>query len=283
MTHWFFSPHPDDAALSCGGQIAMLTRQGERVVVITVMAGDPPDEFQPTPFVEELWARWGLGRGKAATATRREEDQGAMNALGAEIQFLEWTDAIYRVDDWNGQPLYPDVNAIFGKIDSIDSAMRMENHLAAAISEVAFDDVIHFPLGVGGHVDHRIIGELALSTLIEVYLLQDHSEETDIDAPSLEAPAFYEEYPYSLQGGSAIEAALNQFKINEVWDRDRFSTVLHPVDDDALEAKIAAIACYKSQISSFWNSIDEMERSIREYTVQVGGEREWQLIPPEAT
>ena len=39
MTHVFISPHPDDAALSCGGLISSLRELGQSVTIITVFSG----------------------------------------------------------------------------------------------------------------------------------------------------------------------------------------------------------------------------------------------------
>jgi LmbE family N-acetylglucosaminyl deacetylase len=41
MTHVFISPHPDDAALSCGGLIASLRELGQNVAIISVFSGGP--------------------------------------------------------------------------------------------------------------------------------------------------------------------------------------------------------------------------------------------------
>jgi LmbE family N-acetylglucosaminyl deacetylase len=41
MTHVFVSPHPDDAALSCGGLIASLRELGQNVTIISVFSGGP--------------------------------------------------------------------------------------------------------------------------------------------------------------------------------------------------------------------------------------------------
>jgi LmbE family N-acetylglucosaminyl deacetylase len=40
MTHVFVAPHPDDAALSCGGLIASLRELGQNVTIVTVYSGD---------------------------------------------------------------------------------------------------------------------------------------------------------------------------------------------------------------------------------------------------
>ena len=39
MTHVFVAPHPDDAALSCGGLIAGLRELGQNVTILTVYSG----------------------------------------------------------------------------------------------------------------------------------------------------------------------------------------------------------------------------------------------------
>ena len=68
MEHYaalYLSPHLDDAALSCGGQIAQATRQGRRVLIVTVMAGDPPMEAG-NDYIVSLHARWELDRDAAA-------------------------------------------------------------------------------------------------------------------------------------------------------------------------------------------------------------------------
>lgn len=41
MTHVFVAPHPDDAALSCGGLIASLRDLGQNVTIVTVFSGGP--------------------------------------------------------------------------------------------------------------------------------------------------------------------------------------------------------------------------------------------------
>jgi len=40
MTHVFVAPHPDDAALSCGGLIASLRELGQDVTILTVFSGN---------------------------------------------------------------------------------------------------------------------------------------------------------------------------------------------------------------------------------------------------
>ena len=47
MTHVFVSPHPDDAALSCGGLITSLRELGQSVTILTVYSGTADDAGLP--------------------------------------------------------------------------------------------------------------------------------------------------------------------------------------------------------------------------------------------
>jgi hypothetical protein len=42
------------------------------------------------------------------------------------------------------------------------------------------------------------------------------------------------------------------------------------ISEAALQAKVEAIACYRSQISTFWDGLDEMAQSVRDYVRAVG-------------
>ncbi len=50
MTHVFVSPHPDDAALSCGGLIGSLRELGQNVTIISVYSGGLRDEDDLTDY-----------------------------------------------------------------------------------------------------------------------------------------------------------------------------------------------------------------------------------------
>jgi LmbE family N-acetylglucosaminyl deacetylase len=79
----YLSPHLDDAALSCGGQIAQQTAAGLPVLIVTLMAGDPP--ARPlSPFAQQLHTRWQLHDAPTAVAARRAEDTAACRHLAAE-------------------------------------------------------------------------------------------------------------------------------------------------------------------------------------------------------
>ncbi len=63
MTHVFVAPHPDDAALSCGGLIASLRELGQNVTILTVFSGGPSGS---RPLAE--YQREALGFGNKTTS-----------------------------------------------------------------------------------------------------------------------------------------------------------------------------------------------------------------------
>jgi LmbE family N-acetylglucosaminyl deacetylase len=85
------SPHLDDAALSLGATIAGAARRGGRVLVLTVLAGDPAST--------EPAGRWDAGAGFAthgeSARARRLEDTRACSILRATPVWLPYGDEQY--------------------------------------------------------------------------------------------------------------------------------------------------------------------------------------------
>lgn len=75
MSHVFISPHPDDAALSCGGLIANLRELGQNVVIVSVFTGHG-DLQNLTDYQREAL---GFG-GKALGVTTESFDRAAIAA-----------------------------------------------------------------------------------------------------------------------------------------------------------------------------------------------------------
>jgi LmbE family N-acetylglucosaminyl deacetylase len=65
--HIYLSPHLDDVALSCGGQIFLHTTAGQSVLVVTLMAGAPDADTAVSEFVQLLHQRWQLLPAPSAT------------------------------------------------------------------------------------------------------------------------------------------------------------------------------------------------------------------------
>lgn len=231
--HLFISPHFDDAVLSCGGTIHQLTQRGETVTIITVMAGGLPDPLPDTPIIRDLHTRWQAGHDPIAA--RREEDIAAAERLGAAVRHLDIGDCVYRTVD--GSALYPSEESLFGEIQPDDPAISALEKMSLPNSAPL---TVYIPLGVGHHVDHQIVRNWGLGLL---------------DGEPAYEIRFYEEYPYT-KDQQAIGEAL-AFFARPLVQQD---TQLTAAD---ITAKIEAVGCYTSQISTFWDNIAAMARDIQ--------------------
>ncbi len=135
------SPHSDDAALSCGGLLALQAPAH----VVTVFAGPAPAEQDLTPFARQLHRDW--GDPVDPMAHRRREDSCALEVLGCAGTWWDYRDAVYR------HPAYDSVEAIFGR--SADEA-ALEDELRARCAALS-GELLLFPLAVGRHVDHQLL------------------------------------------------------------------------------------------------------------------------------
>lgn len=239
LPHIYLSPHLDDAVLSCGGMMAQQVRNGERVIVITVCAGDPP----PGPlssFAESLHQRWNTSAN--AVALRRAEDIAALRIVGAEVIHWEVPDCIYRAV--NGEHLYASESALFGELHPAEAALAKS--LAAQLAALG-PARWYAPYTLGHHVDHQLVRRAA--------------ELSDA------ALAYYEDYPYAER--------------ETVSSAEPLAPQLIALTESDLAAKSRAIAEYRSQISSFWKGVPEMEAALRAFALKTGGgvlaERLWRL------
>ena len=245
MEHYdalYLSPHLDDAALSCGGQIAQATRQGRRVLIVTVMAGDPPMEAG-NDYIVSLHARWELDRD--AAAQRRAEDLAACALLGADALHLDVPDCIYRTDPATGAPLYLSDADIFGDIHAAETPLVAR--IAGLLRGLPAAAEVYAPLTVGHHVDHLLVRAAA----------------EQVWGGGLR---YYEDYPYAQQPGK-LDAVLGA-------DGGWHATVI-PLDAAALEAKCAAVSAFRSQLSTFFADRADLEAQVKGYAQNVGGERVW--------
>lgn len=246
--HVYISPHLDDAALSCGGHIWQQVQAGERVSIVTVFAGVPAPDAPLSPFAQEMHARWGLADPVAA---RRGEDAAALALLGTEGLYWSYVDYIYRRAA-DGSFLCDSEEALFGEVHPTEDALIAD--LADRLQMLAQeqDGTLYAPLAVGNHVDHQVVRRAV---------------------EGLGGVVYYEDYPYAARPGT-LEAALGESQ----WQAEMVS-----LSQEALEIKIAVIACYGSQLTSLeWADTAEMATAVRAFARQTGdgapAERYWRLI-----
>ena len=247
----YLSPHLDDAVLSCGGRIWQQAAAGAPVRVLTVFAGVPrPDQAQ-SAFAKELHQRWSAPWD--AVATRLREDHEALMLLGSESIRWDYKDCIYR-QELDGSYAYPDEDALWGPMAPSDAAMVRELRDRMAGLPASWGKVLCVPLGAGRHIDHRIVRGAAEGS--GQHLL------------------YYEDFPYARDAATVIQATTAGMWKSEIV----------PLTEQALEMKVAAIASYRSQISSFWDGLEDLSNSVRSYAERLGGgrpaERYWRISEP---
>jgi hypothetical protein len=79
---------------------------------------------------------------------------------------------------------------------------------------------------------------------------------------------YYEDYPY-VETKGALSAALAARGVED-WQ-----SVVTPLDEDDLAAKIEAVACYESQLGVLFGGAEAMADRVRSYVTWAGGERLW--------
>jgi LmbE family N-acetylglucosaminyl deacetylase len=251
-THVYLSPHLDDAVLSCGGRIWQQVRTGEHVLVVTVFAAPLAPGAPLSPFAQKLHARW--GHPADAVTERQEEDLTALALLRAEATHWPYADCIYRRTS-DGSFLYTSEEALWGEVHPAEKGLVAELEARLSTLPLIRDGAVYAPLAVGQHVDHRIVRRAVEGSGHRLI--------------------YYEDFPYA-EDPRAGHAALM---------RGQYRAELVLLSEGALKAKIAAIACYRSQLSTFWADAVEMAAAMRAFAERIGGgrpaERYWILTPPK--
>lgn len=249
MRFVFLSPHFDDVALSCGGIVWQLARQGTPAEIWTICAGMPPD-FPLSPFAQQLHARWQTS-GRETVDRRREEDEEACRRLGAIPRYFDVPDCIYRRLPESYEPLIRGEEDLYQPVHPAE--LPLVDRLARLLVQTLPPDVhLISPMAMGGHVDHRLVRAVAESLAIHAHIA------------SLQ---YYTDYPY------AIRKYANSDEVRSA----RFEPERYPVPPTAVEAWQAAIAAYASQISTFWAGVDEMKTAIEQYWLDGGGSQLFSL------
>jgi len=241
----YIAPHLDDAVLSCGGQIFEETANGQPVLIVTVMAGDPPAAV--SDYAQSLQSRWELA--EEAIAARRREDLAACAMLKADARHWPIPDCIYRVEPETGAPMYLSDPDIFGAVHPADASRVAE--IAARLAALPPANRLVAPLTVGQHVDHLLVRQAA-----------EHCFGHRLE--------FYEDYPYVQTPGS-LDFLQSSPEIS--WQPR-----VIPVSEAALAAKIESILAYRSQLSTFFTDRADLEQQVLGYARAVGGERTWQPV-----
>lgn len=149
---FYLGPHPDDIVFSCAGSVLADVQSGADVTMVSVfVSGEQAD-------------------------LRRAEDERAARALGCKYLSLDLFEAPDRPELHGSLGLFMPYGPAHLGITS-EVVERLRWHISPPALVIA-------PLGVGGHIDHRIVHEAARS----LCFLQELSL------------AYFEDLPYSLAG-----------------------------------------------------------------------------------
>jgi LmbE family N-acetylglucosaminyl deacetylase len=237
----FLSPHFDDVIFSCGGLIYELVLQKQAVSIITIFAGQPPGG-PLSAFAESLHARWETDEN--VVDKRLNEDLSASKYLGTPSIHFEYPDCIYRRNPKTGTWLINENRDLFNSQPETEWLLisRIASQLRAILPETMR---IICPISLGNHIDHQIV-RLAAETL-----------------PN--SLCYYPDFPYSANRSASFED-----KLNPDWKPLEIK-----ISPAGLVAWKTAVAFYQSQLSSFWSSVGDMEKSIDNYHTQGGGAFIW--------
>ena len=212
-------------------------------------------------------ARYDLADADASTLRKAEDERWAY-FIEAAIVDLDLPDAVHRG--------YDSDDALLGLPAEDDEPPT--DILRREILRLEPQQV-YFPLGIGGHVDHRLVRDAGLT------LLTDESAWV-MPAPSLsDAVSFYEDFPYAWWSGFDGHADMAGLDIELPAGHGleaRYSDI-----SDTIERKSAGLKMYPSVIQQLFEDEQAMLDAVAGYgarVAQAGGvgsgvaERYWSVV-----
>lgn len=211
--------------------------------------------------------RYDLGQAEAATRRKAEDERWAY-FIEAALVDLDLPDAVHRGYEGDeavlGRPFEddePPVDLLRREI------VRLE------------PQQVYFPLGIGGHVDHRLCRDAALALLEDV-------EDWVMPGPSMTALiSFYEDFPYAWWSGFSGLADLASQDIEVPAGlalEARYADI-----SDQLERKNAGLRLYAGEVQRLFESDQAMLDAVTGHAARVAtaghvgtraAERYWSVI-----
>lgn len=271
----FISPHLDDAVFSCAALIQQLVAKGTQVIVATVFT-----------------------KGSDNYAQRRAEDLNTLHLLGAEAIHLDHLDAPDR-----NPPYQTFREIIFGWHEADSSTLQAVTHsLASCLSQTKATH-LYAPLGVGTHVDHRLVHDAArqLQGLTSLIFYEDRPyaytagatelrlRELGFDGGPISADSLlksFRQLPHVKQflppgpERKLCERLLMQ-PLENAAQALATKQLIQATDHEAAVSHQAA-ACYASQFSAFCGTLRRLKQTDLRHSQRLGStslrtERYWQL------
>ena len=239
------SPHLDDAAFSAGATLATLIAHGHKVTLVTAFTASVD---HPCDFALACQTELGVPASVDLMAMRRVEDMEAAARLGVQrLVHLPFPEAQYRG--------YDSPDALYGDLLEDDDVAP---DLRAALDVLGAFDLILAPLALGDHVDHR--------QLLRALGMPGRWGDPPPAPRFARGPvALWRDTPHVIDG----------------WDPPTPGDDAVVVSGDALQRKLAACACYASQIGARFGGERRMREQISDLAFSEGS-RHGRPAPAEA-
>jgi LmbE family N-acetylglucosaminyl deacetylase len=272
------SPHLDDAILSCGAQLFEQRQCGRAVKVLNIFTATGAQAYRSRP----------LGfRAQTLRDERQQEEQTAMGLLGLESQALDFLDAPFR------DPRYRAYHHLMGPLSPQEDGLvaTITARIRTLVSRWQ-PTLILAPLAVGLHVDHQI------THAVGQRLAPDYPVAYYEDLPYSLAPyALWRRIPdpqqrpdwrklraasYRYYAQHPVYRALPRWQQTLAWwgirtwlwqqghkpvraATETFIPKILPSSAAALDAKVRAIAAYRSQFQRMFHSPEHCRQQLSEY------------------
>jgi len=212
----FISPHLDDAVLSCGVLLWELKNLKKDIMILTVFTEGGSRPYSPP--AKKFLKKCGYINALKLFEDRKKEDKDTVRFYNGRFIHLGFVDAAWRKDE-NERNIYKNERILFsGEIVKHDR--KLIDKITQKISSLIPKDkhtIVFAPLGVGGHVDHMIVGVAV----------------KDLSCPRI----FWEDFPYNT----------NKNSVERFFSQNRILRLSFELDAEDFSKKEKAIKMYKSQ------------------------------------
>ena len=239
-TRWMvIAPHADDAALSVGGTL-LRERRTQQLTLLTLVT------HSKTSILEHI-----SGDPSKVTEWRRREDQFYADHIGAALEKGGLKDVMMR----RAKPPGRSIADVISQPPTAEDIRQFASRIRAFIRKRR-PDVLVSPLGLG-HVDHKATSEAVLRIV------------AGRKPPSFRL-FFYEDLPYSRFNYLDVWRRLLELKKRGLALRPKLINIAFQ-----LEAKLEALAIYRSQIPTAWIQL------VKEYAQACAFPTRLDLVPRE--
>jgi len=236
----FFSPHLDDAVLSCGGLILKLAKNKQRVLVITIFSG-VNEKTIVSGVMSNYVKKCGYFNPKELSKERKKEDRRVMKELGITGKWMDFNEADYR-------PIYKNQKEMVDKrvIEKEDFLLKK---VREKVEKIMDDNLnpggeVYFPIGLGMHIDHAIIKRVG-------------------EKVKYGGVYFWEDYPYKMYTSNQLDLLMlrNKFCLSRVVDLGA-----------SIDRKKEVVEMYKSQLNVIFGSKPVFLSSFEKYYIKKNGD-----------